>query len=96
MYPQSYKAPRPVYQQTVSYPEAAKKKGIGGLFMLELTVDTNGISQKVRLMKSAPRQLVKAATDAALRWRFSPATYYGRPVSGRYRIAFGFGDPADR
>ena len=90
IYPQIYTPPRPVYRHPVCYPEAARRKGIGGIVILELLIDTNGMPQKVRVTRSVTRLVDKAATEAVLRWRFRPATYYRKPVSGWCPIAFRF------
>ncbi len=62
------------------YPEKAKKEGIEGIVILELTTDKEGIVQKIVTLRSIP-MLDKAAVDAAKQWVFEPLIFKGEPRS---------------
>lgn len=53
------------------YPEAARKKGVGGTVVVEALVDKNGIPDRVRILRGHPT-LAAAAREAVCQWRWEP------------------------
>jgi hypothetical protein len=78
-----------------------KKKIYGGSCTLSMTVDTDGKSQDVRIVKSFPDindmklrdaviEMQNNCTKAAEGYRFKPATYQGKPVPVELKIEIDF------
>lgn len=72
------------------YPEVAKKSGISGVVILELTIKEDGSVSDVRVLKPLPLGLDQAAVDAVRQWRFEPATKEGKPVEVAFNITINF------
>jgi TonB family protein len=72
------------------YPEEAKAQGIQADVLLKLTVDKDGRVTEAVVLEPAGRGFDEAARDAALRFRFKPATRDGEPfaVKIQYRYSF--------
>jgi TonB family protein len=70
-------------------PPLARVLGIHGIVNLEATVDRRGTVTNVTFL-SGQRLLISAATDAALRCRFQPATLNGQPLEVKIRIQVTF------
>jgi len=55
------------------YPEAARRRGIEGLVLLEAVLDAEGrVAHDIAVLRSVP-DLDAAAVAALRRWRFRPA-----------------------
>ena len=64
-----------------AYPAAARKNGIEGSVLLELTVDEHGNVEAAEVKKSSGSRLLdKSALSAAKKTRFTPGTKGGIPV----------------
>ncbi len=61
--------------------------------MLSIIVDENGGVTTPLVQSSAGPSFDEAALSAVKKWRFSPATQEGRPVSSRIRVSFDFSAP---
>jgi TonB family protein len=72
------KGPKLVKQVTPVYPEDARKQGIEGAVILELTTDIAGKVQKVKVLRSIPA-LDQAAIDAVKQWVYEPMVIDGKP-----------------
>ncbi len=63
------------------YPEAARRRGIEGVVLLEVLVLANGTAGSVRVAQDSGSSLLdEAALEAVCVWRFKPATRAGVPV----------------
>jgi TonB family protein len=71
------------------YPEEAKKKGIKGSVVVEVTTDEEGKVSKARAL-TGHKLLRKAAIEAAKDWRFTPTQLNGKPVKIVGTITFIF------
>lgn len=71
------------------YPELARKKGISGLVLVKVLIDTNGDVEKAEIHKSI-KELDQAALDAARKFKFTPGTKEGKPVKVKMQIPFKF------
>lgn len=72
-------------QDAPRYPPSALRRGESGTVMLRIHVDAEGRAGDVEIIeRSGSRALDRAAAEAALRWRFSPARdAQGQPVAGQ-------------
>ena len=74
------KAPvRTVYVAPV-YPNIASTAGVGGMVVLECTIDPSGHVVDVRVITGHPL-LNEAATNAVRQWRYTPTRLNGVPVA---------------
>jgi iron complex outermembrane recepter protein len=62
--------------------------------LLRLTIDAGGQVSQVEVRESAHPALDRAATEAALRWRFEPARRGGEPVEVQADVPVTFEPPA--
>lgn len=72
-------SPKAVKQVKAEYPPEAKKAKIQGTVVAEVRIDTDGLVQEPRVVKSIP-QLDAAAIAAVRQWKFTPALKNGKPV----------------
>jgi TonB family protein len=73
-------APRRIYAPQPRFPRTELKKGRGGTVTVTLIVGTDGLPQNVNVNRSLSPAFDAAAVDAVKKWKFSPATYDGKPV----------------
>lgn len=62
------------------YPEIARKVRRQGVVVVKAVIDTDGRVVDAKILKSLGFGLDEAALEAALQWRFTPATLHGKPV----------------
>ncbi len=62
------------------YPEAAKAAGVGGVVILEATIDERGRVANPRILRSIP-VFDQAVLDAVRQWEFVPTLVNGVPAS---------------
>lgn len=62
------------------YPEVARKANVKGKVSLELIIDEKGDVTSAKVLKGLPMGLDRAASDAVKKWKYKPATSYGKPV----------------
>ncbi len=73
------------------YPPSALRRGVSGEVLLRVTVDTQGRPADIELIQSSgSRDLDRAATAAARRWRFRPALRDGVAVEGAVNVPIVF------
>ncbi|MDI6704138.1 MAG: energy transducer TonB [bacterium] len=72
------------------YPELARARGLEGVVILEVDIDTKGFVKEVRVVKSLGFGFDEAAVKAIKRCRFSPAEQFGKLVPVRMRIPIRF------
>jgi TonB family protein len=71
------------------YPEQAREQHIQGPVVLVALVDKDGAVEKLSTI-SGDAQLVAAATDAVLQWRFKPFFRNGSPEEFQTQITVSF------
>lgn len=76
------------------YPEVARKANVKGKVTLELVIDEKGDVTSAKVLKGLPMGLDKAAADAVKRWKYKPATSYGKPVKAYSTVTVTFPPPA--
>jgi TonB family protein len=72
------KPPKLIKKVEPIYPESARKAGIKGKVLLEVTTDIYGRVKNLRVMESIP-ELDQAAMDAVKQWIYEPALIDGKP-----------------
>lgn len=72
------------------YPERARTFRIEGVVIVRAIVNERGIVEDVKVLKSLPMGLDRAAVEAVERWRFEPATLHGKPVDVYYTLNVNF------
>jgi periplasmic protein TonB len=72
------------------YTELARKAHLEGVVLVEVIIDEQGKVVNERILEPLPMGLDKAALDTVATWRFSPATFQGRPVKVFYTLEVHF------
>jgi TonB family protein len=72
-----------------AYPKEALAKGLRGIVILDLVIDTEGEVIETHVIRSIPG-LDEAAIIAARQWRYEPVTVDGEPVSVRLTVPITF------
>ncbi len=70
--------PKLIKQVDPVYPEDARKQGIEGTVILEVTIDVEGKVKDVKVLESIPA-LDQAAVDAVKQWVYEPKIIDGKP-----------------
>lgn len=84
------KEPQIVKQVKPVYPELAQRAGIEGRVIVKIWVDKDGKPHKAIVLKSDAEIFNKAAVDAAMQYRFTPAIMNHGPVAVWVVIPFTF------
>jgi TonB family protein len=82
----------PIVKTTPPLPAAAKRAGITGPVVLEITVDQSGNVVTVDRVLHGDPLLNRSAEDAARQWKYRPVLVGGRPVSVVMSVAVAFKD----
>ena len=69
-----------IHKVQPKYPTAAKKAHIQGTVVFSATIGKDGTIQKLDPV-SGPVELIPAATDAVLKWRYSPFLWKTDPIT---------------
>src|SRR5258708_3869912 len=83
--------PVPKRTKTVKpeYPPEAQARGVGGIVILELVVDTAGKVAAAQVIRSVP-PFDEAAVSAARQWEYEVTKVNGKPVSVRLTVPISF------
>jgi TonB family protein len=73
-----------------TYPESALKDSAEGTVLVQMSVDKKGNVIAAKAVESTREDLAKAATDAAMSWRFKPALANGAPVEAQVTVPIKF------
>lgn len=88
------RAPRPLAGNPVpAYPRSALRRGMEGDVVLNIVVGTDGRPMDVQIVERAgtvDSAFDRAATEAALQWRFEPAMRDGETVPSTVRLPIEF------
>ena len=82
--PVKVNAPQPVY------PEAARRARLQGVVVLKAVIDKNGDVTDVQILRDLPMGLGEMAKQAALKWKFKPATLHGKPVDVYFNLTVNY------
>ena len=72
------------------YAEQARRAGVEGAVVLDLTISGSGEVIDLRVLKGLPLGLTEAAVEAVRQWRFTPAKREGRAVEVLYTVTVNF------
>jgi TonB family protein len=75
------KPPKPVYSPEPDFSEEARHARYQGVVMMHIVIDTSGNVTDIRIDRALGKGLDENAVDAVKKWKFSPATRDGQPVS---------------
>jgi protein TonB len=78
-----------ISQVSPKYPEFALRTRSSGQVILELDVDSQGIVTKATPV-SGPEMFYREAINAAMKWRYKPASIGGTSVSSQVKATFNF------
>ena len=81
----------PIVKVAPVYPSRALSRGLEGYVIVEFTVTTNGSVRDVSVVESTSTLFERAATEAALKFKYKPRVIDGQPVEVpgvRNRITF--------
>lgn len=82
--------PRPVYSPEPEFSEAARKAKFQGIVVLTVVIDTRGEVSSMKIDRGLGLGLDEKAFDCVKKWRFTPATRNGEPVSMQMRVEVDF------
>ena len=74
------------------YPEIAKQAKVGGVVVIEATIDSEGKVADTKVVRSAPL-LEQAAVDAVRQWEYKPSMQNGKPVPVVMTVTVNFTRP---
>ncbi len=66
------------------YPAEARNRGVTGVVLLKIIIDTQGNVGKVEVLKGE-EPFISAAVEAVKKWKYKPAYYQNKPIT-IYRI----------
>jgi len=87
---ESVTPPTPKNPVEAFYSDEARRKKIGGVCVVSLIVDTNGMPRNVRVRRPLGYGLDQNAVEAARRYRFKPATKKGQPIPVMIAVEINF------
>ena len=73
-----------------SYPQAARRAGLGGRVTLRAVIAEDGSVDAVEVFASTNPLFDEAAVDAVRKWRYRPALMNGRPVRVYFSVVVNF------
>jgi TonB family protein len=74
------------------YPAIAKQAKVGGVVVIEATIDAEGKVADTKVLRSAPL-LEQAAVDAVRQWEYTPSMQNGKPVPVVMTVTVNFTRP---
>jgi TonB family protein len=83
-------APALVREVRPSYTDEARRLGLQGNVVLQVTVGRDGRVGDVRVVRGLGAGLEQRAVDAVRQWRFTPATRRGVPVDVSVQVSVEF------
>jgi protein TonB len=73
-----------------SYPQAARRAGLGGRVTLRAVIAEDGSVESVEVFGSTNPLFDGAAVEAVRKWRYSPALMNGRPIRVYFSVVVNF------
>ncbi len=84
--------PKILHRTEPSYPLELWRQGVGGRIGLRITIDEEGIVQRVDVMNAIHPYLNYTTVQALKQWTFKPVLHKGKPVPVVFRCTYTF-DP---
>jgi TonB family protein len=78
-----------IYKVDPEYPKIARDAGARGVVELIATIGVDGTVKKVTIVKGHPL-LARPASDAVMKWRYTPTMLNGVAVEGQVQVAVNF------
>jgi protein TonB len=72
------------------YPEEAKRVGLEGHVILNVTVDERGNVADVAIVQGGPLGMTEEAVEAVWKWKYEPSTLHGMPISLSFTVVVRF------
>jgi protein TonB len=86
--PATFSSPKPTYQPKPKYPTIARRRGIEGAVIFEISIANNGqVTNAIMVESSGSSALDRSAAKAIKTWRF-PASKFNSMSSFKQRIEF--------
>jgi hypothetical protein len=79
--PQTIERNWPAFQKYIS-------EGVSAFADFNLLIDKDGNVQEAKLIKTDHDEIAKLVSNAALKWKFRPATLKGVPVAAYWKLFF--------
>ena len=73
-------APERIHYVAPEYPELARRARLGGIVILQATINREGGVSDVEVLRGLGLGLDEAAIAAVTQWMYTPTFYNGRPV----------------
>jgi protein TonB len=73
-----------------AYPEAARRAGVEGTVVLQVTIGSDGRVTSVDVVRGLPLGLSEAAASAVRRWLYRPARGRSGPIASRKEVRIEF------
>ena len=73
-----------------AYPEAARRAGVEGTVVLQVTIGADGRVTSVDVVRGLPLGLSEAAASAVRRWQYRPARGRSGPIASRKEVRIEF------
>ncbi|MCJ7579853.1 MAG: M56 family metallopeptidase [Candidatus Aminicenantes bacterium] len=71
------------------YPESARKEGINGEVIIQVTIDESGLVEKAQIIKSIP-ELDGATIEAVQQWTYEPYLVDNKPIKVSFNVPINF------
>lgn len=84
---------RAVSRRDPEIPDSAKKGASGGGVLLRMIIGVDGSIRRIDVIGATNELLVPPTLAAAKKWRYTPATSYGKPVEVQLTTSIDFGFP---
>ena len=72
--------PEKIFHETPTYTDAAREAEIQGVVIVRSIIDRNGTTTPLKVVKSLPMGLDRAAMETVKGWLFTPARVEDQPV----------------
>ena len=86
----SVSVPQVIHHVPPEFSEEARKEKFGGVVVVGLIVDTNGLPQQVHVLRGVGHGLDEKAVEAVRHYRFHPAMENGKPVPVQVNVEVNF------
>ena len=83
---QGFRPPKPIKPTTPSFTKEAERLHVHGLVVLLVTVETDGHVKDISIFRPVGMGLDDLAVKTIRKWRFKPASRYGKPIASRIQV----------
>jgi TonB family protein len=91
MFSKKITSPKPINTVEAEFSEEARQKRIGGLCLVSLIVDAEGMPQNIQIVRCTDPSFAENSMKAVAQYRFKPATTQeGKPVPVMQRVEINY------